>query len=307
MKAHSWVVKALLQKAVCSAGLLPLYYAGQRTFGRLNNWHPARRIEYAAKLWLDTADLVPLADATVVEIGTGWVPVVPLGLHLMGAGRIVTFDLNRHFQAELTLRSVPLLRDCIGEIQRRTGLDPAPLHARLDRLMTADSPETLLRLAGIEYRAPADASRSGLPSGSVDLVYSNLVLEHIPESALRAIHAESRRILKPEGVAWHNVDYSDHYAATNRHVSATNFLRYSARFWSAVGNNDILWQNRLRKSQHQALLAASGLTQLRCVDHGIEGWPAAQQRVPALHDDWAATTDEDLRTTSSRFVVRAAR
>src|SRR4051812_19012841 len=104
MRQHLWVAKALAQSFVCRTHLLGLYHFGQRSRGRLRAFHPRSRIEYAAKLYSDIQGLRDVEGAVIVEVGTGWVPVVPLALHLMGAARIVTYDLNRHLQPGLTLR-----------------------------------------------------------------------------------------------------------------------------------------------------------------------------------------------------------
>ena len=73
-------------------------------------------------------------------------------------------------------------------------------------------PMAFLREAGIDYRAPGDATNTGLEDGSVDAHFSYNVFEHVPAEAIEKILAEARRILKPGGVCVHYVDPSDHYA-----------------------------------------------------------------------------------------------
>ncbi len=304
MSHYSWIPKAVAQKAVSTMGLLPLYHRAQRRGGRLRAFHPSARSEYAAKLVIDTRDFVPLAGASLIEIGTGWVPVVPLLLHLMGAARCLTFDLNRHLQPELTLSIVPLLAECFPDLVRRTGMDPAPWHDRLELLRGASTFEALLERAGIEYRAPGDASQTGLPAASADIVYSNLVLEHVTPAALGAIHREAARVLRPTGVAWHNVDFSDHYAATNKQLLPINFLRYSDRFWNLLGQNDILYQNRWRRSHHVAEFEAAGLSVARAVDHRVDELrPVLDDGFP-LQPEYAGIDHDELCVTSTRFVLK---
>ena len=97
----------------------------------------------------------------------------------------------------------------------------------------------------IHYRAPADATRSTLPDGDVDVVFSNSVLEHVPPDVIDAMYAESMRILSPRGVMFHSVNCGDHYAYVDRNVHQLNYLRYSDEEWQRW-NNAFLYQNRLR-------------------------------------------------------------
>lgn len=306
MQSYSWVPKALAQKSISKLGLLRLYHFAQRRGGRLTAFHPRARAEYAAKLAADVAPHRSVAGATLLEIGTGWVPVVPLLLHLMGARRIITIDLNPHLQAALTMRTVRQLADCFDDIHRRCGADVAAMHARLLRLQSAKTIDELFVLAGIEYQAPGNASATDLPAGSVDIVYSNLVLEHVTPAALEAIHAETARILALGGVAWHNVDYSDHYAATRAGLSLVNMLRYSDRFWATVGNNDILYQNRLRRCHHVDLFERAGLHQVDRVDHADSGITADILAGLPLQPRFRGLPIDELATTASRFVLRTA-
>lgn len=301
----AWVSKAIPQKILSALGLFRLYHLVQRLRGRLKAFHPSARSEYAAKLASDTAAFRPLAGASMLEIGTGWVPVVPLLLHLMGAGRILTIDLNRHLQAGLTLRAVPLLADCFEDIHRRCGADVAAMQHRLQRLLAAKTVDELFALANIEYRAPGNAAETDLPAGSIDIVYSNLVLEHVTPSALAAITAEARRILAPGGVCWHNVDHGDHYAATRPGMSIINFLTYSQRTWDWLGQNDILWQNRWRSIEYRHLFERHGFEVAHQVKHED---PSVREDLAGglpLHRDWLHFGAAELAVVSTRFVLRA--
>ena len=53
--SSAWLPKALAQKAISMLGLLPMYHRAQRRGGRLKNFHPLARSEYAAKLAADVA------------------------------------------------------------------------------------------------------------------------------------------------------------------------------------------------------------------------------------------------------------
>src|SRR5690348_15254121 len=120
MNAHMWIPKAIAQKAISGLGMLPLYHRAQQIGGRLKDFHPATRVEYAGKLAKDVG-LERLAGAKVVEIGTGWVPVVPIGLYLLGVQSIDTFDLSKHLQPKLTMSALGKMRDCLLDLATRSG------------------------------------------------------------------------------------------------------------------------------------------------------------------------------------------
>src|SRR5665213_3487845 len=107
--SSGWISKALSLKTISALGLLPLYHQMQARAGRLRSFHPSSRIEYAAKLYQDVGSIERF---NIVEIGTGWVPVVPVGLYLLGAQKVISFDLSRHLQRNLTIEALPKFRDC---------------------------------------------------------------------------------------------------------------------------------------------------------------------------------------------------
>jgi len=110
---------------------------------------------------------------------------------------------------------------------------------------------------GIRYEAPADARRTRLEDGSVDLICTTSVLEHVPVDALRDILRECHRICHPESVSSHVIDYTDHYAHSDASISMYNFLRFTDDEWQRF-NPDIHYQNRLRHVDYGQLFRSEG-------------------------------------------------
>lgn len=294
---HRWIAKALVQKSVSKAGLLPVYHRAQRIAGRLKNFHPHTRIEYAGKLAADVG-LAKLDGAVMVEIGTGWVPIVPMGLYLLGAREVHSFDLTRHLQPDLAMRSVALLPDCFSDLERRSGCPAYRIVRRHAELAGCMNWMEVSERMGFHYSAPEDVTRCGLPDGSVDIVYSNLVLEHVTPSALEEILSKAHRILKPGGVCWHGIDCTDHYAATHKGLSPINFLRYGERFWSLIGQNDILYQNRLRRSDYLRAFSNAGFEVEKIVESHLKDCSAA-----ILSDRFKQCDEKDVSCLSMRVVL----
>jgi hypothetical protein len=300
LREHRWVAKAMIQKAVSKFGLLRAYHLAQRIAGGLRHFHPSERIVYAGMMASDVG-LDRLQGATAVEVGTGWVPMIPIGLHLLGVQRVLSFDLTRHLMPDMTVRTLAEVPGCLPNLAEQSGLPLGTLQERFSRLPRDF--DALARQIGLEYHAPMDVTQSDIPAQSVDLIYSNLVFEHVTPEALTSILIHSKKILKPGGIAWHHIDYSDHYAHTFKDLSLINFLRYSQSTWNAIGQSDLHYQNRLRKSDYVRAIEATGFEVVRCIDQ--MGVTKETARKTPLAEPFNQRDLSDLTCTSSRFVLRS--
>lgn len=238
-----------------------LYSWGQKRFGRL--WaDPMERLPLQAEMlqWL-AAGGVPVVDASFFEVGTGHVPLVPIGFFLAGARETVTVDLHRRVDWGLT-------RDCLGWMSAHrsavealySGLVPRSVLDERLALLSAlcDAPESFLSAAGIVYSAPTDAAHTGLPSESVDCYFSVTVLEHVSPPALPSLCREANRVLKRTGRAFHYIDLSDHFQHQDRSITRVNFLRFTAGRWQRLAGNEYAYCNRLRLRDYLQAFQAGG-------------------------------------------------
>ncbi len=306
-----WRIKGLIQKAL---GPLPggdaLHYQLQRRFGGLRDF----RREFAIKIddWkIMIAQLrahdIDIRGAELLEVGTGWYPTFPFACHLAGAARVHTCDLNRHLRPDLVRMCAAGFSECLPAIAEAAGADLEDVRARHTALLAAlgdgRDPEAATA-GGVRYHAPADATATGLPAESVDLVFSNSVLEHVAPSVLAPLYAESRRILRPGGAMFHSVNCGDHYAYADRKVHQLHYLQFSDRQW-AFWNNRFLYQNRLRA--HRFVEAA------RDAGFGIafDSSTPRPQRLEQLGamtiaPEFADIPPEKLCITSADFIARKA-
>jgi len=202
----------------------------------------------------------PLERSTVVEVGTGFVPLLPVGLFLAGAAAVHTYDVAR---LSNTARTLDLLHQIVasadsGALEREC---PWTLPDRLARLreIAADPPpglDPLLAAMSITYHV-GDATRSGLDARSVELFVTNNVFEHVPAGVISALLAEAHRTGVPGALLSHHIDLRDHYAKFDRTVSVYNSLRFSSRQWRLL-NSRMEPQNRLRHSDYLRLVAEAG-------------------------------------------------
>jgi SAM-dependent methyltransferase len=306
-----WRWKGTIQKAlsVTPAGHW-LNQQLQRSVGSLRRFDQASddRLEDFALMATQLREAAfPIAGMRFLEIGSGWYPALPICLYLGGARRVVTLDLVRHLQPDLTLRLVRKLGGRLGWLADRVGASVAEVEARRVRLERRLDGGASIGTASedvIDYRAPADAARTDLPQHAIDVVFSNTVLEHVRRTVLDAIFTESWRVLRPGGICFHSVNCGDHYAYTDRSIGQLNYLKYSSRQWELMWNNDIQYQNRLRAVDFLDLARRHGFT----IVHDSTRVPperlAELRRLPRIAPEFRRYSDEELCVTTVDFIGR---
>jgi hypothetical protein len=305
-----WLAKSALQNAisvlpggVAVNGLLQRFGTGsvvmtpERVVARLVRVG-GRHVEHQRRFGEQ-----PLERSTVVEVGTGFVPLLPVGLFLAGAAAVHTYDVAR---LSNTARTLDLLHQIVasadsGALEREC---PWTLPDRLARLreIAADPPtglDPLLAAMSITYHV-GDATRSGLDARSVELFVTNNVFEHVPAGVISALLSEAHRTGVPGALLSHHIDLRDHYAKFDRSVSVYNSLRYSSRQWRYL-NSRMEPQNRLRHSDYLRLVDEAGFDLL--LDDSRTGPVAAFAAVrPA--PEFRRYADDDLRVIDMWVAAR---
>ena len=302
-----WKIKGYIQKVL--GGIPGGEHLNDRLqmVGGLRNF--AGNISAKVSDWKQTCEYLSevrfaIPGATIVEIGTGWYPVLPICFSFAGAQRINTYDIHRHINAKLTARALTCLEPHLDAIAVFCNSGPAAVREKHRQLLHASGIDEILSLAGIEYFAPGDARQTGLPSNSVDLVYSNSVFEHVPKQAILEILQESQRILKPGGLALHNIGCNDHYAFFDPSISFVNFLRFSEAEWRPW-NNSLQYQNRLRAPQFLDMATEAGLKVIYKRTHVRPGSREALAQF-AVAPEFRQFSPEDLATTTLDFISQKA-
>jgi SAM-dependent methyltransferase len=240
---------------------------GRPTYHRLQRWMGTNRLDVRESL-ARAAEVVEMIRAagrdpcrgTYLEVGTGWRPFLPFLLHLIGAERIITVDINPWLSHPYAVETCAAFAGQLDALAERLQIDPELMRRRYEVAATRTRDlHDLLSAFGVEYRCPADARETGLPDQSVDYVCSSNVLEHIPPDVLLDIHRESFRVLKPGGLSVHRFNPQDHYSTFDRSITGVNFLQYSAKQWRWYGGSGLSYHNRLRCPQHRDLFEAAGL------------------------------------------------
>ncbi len=241
-------------------------------------------------------------DRNLLEIGTGWLPVFPLCYALAGARGCHTYDLNFHLDPATVPTALKHLERHLPEIGVASGESLSAVRSRWQRFAEAGDGKRILAVAGIHYHAPADATATELSDNSVDLVFSNSVLEHVTPAVLGPMMQESSRLLRTEGLSLHSVNCGDHYAYFDRTITPIHYLRYTERQWK-IWNNDILYQNRLRSGD---FVAAAQEAQMDILVDLRTSRPDLMNRLKQLPiaPEFRHYTAEDLCCTSVTFAAR---
>jgi hypothetical protein len=303
-----WQHKAKIMK-FCSK--LPIgghiYRQIQKTFGRLNAKPMARiptQIEMAK--WI-LASGQSLVGKLFFEIGTGHVPLAPIGFFLCGAQKVITVDLNRRIEWGLTQQCLEWIVSHRNEVASKYhNIVAAELFDERFAILShyQNNPTAFFKEAGIEYLAPMDAADTHLLEKSIDYHFSITTLEHIPQAIINDIFTEAKRILKPNGLAVHFVDLSDHFQHQDPSITKVNFLSYNQHAWQRIAENEFGYCNRLRGSDFIALFQQLDLEVDRYeIDIDQESLFRLQSNEISLDQQFISYTPEDICTTSLKILL----
>jgi SAM-dependent methyltransferase len=211
------------------------------------------------------------SPASAYEFGAGWDLVVPLALARDGVPAQTVTDVRRLVRAEL-----------VADAAARLGMEP-----ELDAL-------------GITYLAPVDAMRTGLASGSFDLVTSTDTLEHVPRGQLVPLLTECRRLLRPGGILTARIDYRDHYAYSDASLAPFNFLQFGKRAWRRW-NPPSHFQSRLRHVDHLRAIDQAGFEVVE-----VDASAPMVDTLGPIHPEFARYAREELATPDAWIVARSS-
>lgn len=206
-----------------------------------------------------------LQDASILEIGTGWVPLLPCVFWLLGAREVTSVDLHRYYHVSITRKLFEQLlenRECLEELSSRSS-DPVVFRERCALLRSRLSEprkdsEFLFESVPVRYLAPMDATDLCSSTGAIDWYVSNVTLEHVPPETLFSLFDEAQRVLHDRGVMIHLVDLSDHCSHSDRNLTPVNFLRFSDQQWGRMAGCGTAYHNRLRRPEYRKLIETSG-------------------------------------------------
>lgn len=303
-----WQQKAKIMKIFSNIPIGEgLYKFLQKKFGRLTS-DPLPNIKKQIEIanWLHQYNF-PIEGKIFFEVGTGHNAIVPIGFFLSGSKHVVTVDLYRRLDYNIMKNSLSLLvknRHLIESLcSNKT--NSIILNERLDLLSKYwSTPRQFIKMANIQYLAPADAANTNLLNNSINYHISTNTLGHIPYEVIRNIFIEAKRILKDKGIAIHFIDLSDHFQHQDNSISRINFLRFSDNDWTNIAGNQFAYCNRLRASDYLNLFNEVGFDIIH-MEKGIdENSMNKIQDGFKVNEKFNSYNLEDLCTTSLKIMLR---
>jgi SAM-dependent methyltransferase len=205
----------MLAKIVLSR--VPLAYEFWRKLGIFQHGH-MHVAEYSLGVVTSHIDRlggrIRVNSATCLEFGPGDSLASALIAHTLGAARVILVDAGNFAN-----RDIRIYRQLTAELAAR-GF-PVADFANIETV------DDMLRLTNAEYLTSGLSSLQKIKSGSVDLIWSQAVLEHVRYHEMDAVFSEFHRILKPNGAMSHRIDFRDHLGGS------LNNLRFSRRLWES--------------------------------------------------------------------------
>ena len=238
---------------------------------------------------LSLADHAPLSGKTCLEIGSGWVLSHAIVFHLLGAKRVLACDIAplahpKHLSLAIG-RAIPsFVRDILSPFE-----DHDLIRSRLQCLRSISHFDfKALNRIGIEYVAPIDLAKSRL-GVSFDFVYSNSVLEHVPQDDIRGLLENLLHDLTPGGTMIHSIHLEDHGDIDRRPFDFLELPTSAYPRWRQTNTG-----NRIRASVWNEIFGNIANSQTR----SIYSFKRTDVELPAQIDKSIEYSDEqDLRTT----------
>ncbi|RMG21063.1 MAG: class I SAM-dependent methyltransferase [Bacteroidetes bacterium] len=298
-----WLIKASVQKIISALPasqqlntLLQRHVSGQL---RLRPDFVADRLEHVSRHLHAYQEQHGQVPQRVLEIGTGWYPLVPLGLYLCGVSCIYSLDVQPLLQIKQLHHLLAYLRRDLGR-KRLTAMLPGLLPQRLERLQVANRCHKLEQLGealGLFF-INGDARSLHFEDDHFDLIVSNNTFEHISPTVLAAMLPELQRVLRPGGIMSHYIDLVDHYSYFDSRLPAFHFLQYSQRAWKWI-ENPLQAQNRLRMPHYRELYRQAGIAIKKEIN---EHFPASSLPARGVHPDFGHIPPNDLLVAYTHII-----
>jgi hypothetical protein len=260
---------------------IPIDLRGQRSF-----------IEEAASFLQDLRDKT-FSGLRIVELGSGWHPVLPLLLtREFGAETVHTFDVNHHY-------SPARIAQAASEIMKNFE------HLREDSVLQRTALSGQLPDSIHYYPRTKIQQITEIPGGPAHLALSRSVLEYATPEEIQDIHRSSRHWLTQDALWIHLVGTSDDRARQDKKLHQFDFLKHSEKTWLRISGNRYAYKNRLRLPQYRPLFQSAGWHVER-EQSIVSEFAIARLNLIPLHRDFSQFSAEELVAGVVRFALVAS-
>ncbi|SDS01418.1 hypothetical protein [Gramella sp. MAR_2010_147] len=229
---------------------------------------------------------IEIKDRVVIEIGSGWLPLMPYFFRYMGkAEKVETFDLNRHYQRE--------------NIEKLNEAFSGEYEVEINKVKESaySLPEA------IKYYPNSNILDQKLTN--CDLVFSRFVLEHLRPETIKSMHLKFKKELKPGAHIVHLISPGDHRAYLDKELSLQDFLKYSRREWQKKQTR-FDYHNRLRLPEYLEIFNNLDLKIVHLTYEVPDRNSEYYRKFEALnlHPDFTDFTDEELMAGAINIILK---
>lgn len=234
----------------------PLYHSFQRNFtkstlqteGRLSG-----KIEQTLTYWNWLQKNTPpgwLAGASHLDLGTGWLPSVPITLYSLGINRQYLVDIMPHMQPAAVVETVELFRKVAPKTKAN--------FARLPEVPArGKSLQATLEPFGMTYAAPYDELAAKI-NGTVGFATGTHMLLHLNRPTLLMVFKTIHKLLKPGGYFMAQQHLRQLFDGLEARTSPFYGLKYSDWTWERLICSPMMSYNRLKAPDYREVLLEAG-------------------------------------------------
>jgi SAM-dependent methyltransferase len=278
-------------------------------YRRMGNWRRNRSAASVHRDYLDNARW--LLDVLrregflggdpmrALEIGTGWLHYYGTSLALSSGCEVDLYDVwdNRQFD-----RFAATFRDPAAIIDDLE-LNSEAARRRAHMISKAEYFDDVYRALGMRYVVDPEGELGQLPSGRYDVAFSVDVLEHVHSKSLARSISAMHRVLRPGGLAVHQIGVDDHLTHYDRRASLKQYLSYGPMEWKVRFANAVQYTNLASFDEFRALFAAAGFEELEA---SVERRPDQLEGV-RIAKRFRSQTPESLEAVRLFLVYRKPR
>ena len=237
-----------------------------------------------------------LAAATHLELGSGWLPSVPVTFHALGIPRQFLVDIAPHMQPEAVVETVEIFRAAAP----RADFKFARLPAVPQR---GQSLAATLEPLGMVYAAPYDGLVKKI-AGTASFVTATGVLLHMNRATLLKCCRSLHGLLEPGGCFLAQQRLRQSFEGPHVRTPPFVSLPYSDWYWENIINSPLMSFNRLLAPDYKEVLEESGFEVVHFdVEPGGEKDFAQLEKV-RVHGGFSRYTRADLAARNLFFVAR---
>lgn len=229
----------------------------------------------------------------LLELWTGWVHAGSLYSALLIDASITSFDVWDCRSLAATKEALSRIEAAIQSSDNHSPDEKQRARERAAMALQTQTFDELYRVLNITYITDEEGVPR-LPEHSVDMIYSQDVLEHVARESFVSSIREWRRVLKPQGLFMASIGLDDHLTHYDK-TKSLKVLYHSDRLWDYLLSNRLQYINRFTASEIVASFQQNGFN--------VEKWETERCSVgsAAVHPHYKWQTQSDLEATCLRL------